>query len=160
MRLQGRFLLLLLGLSTFSPGQDASHPPSSSPQVSKSDAKKAEQLFQRALRLQADGNTSAALAAAENSRELNPEQPGYASAAEFIRQLMVSKHLERGNQMMENDRRIEAMAEFRQALVLDPSNSLAAQMLRESSGLDRPQASVALEPLGVQSEPQLDPKPG
>src|SRR5712672_188203 len=117
MRLQGWFLLLLLGSSTVSAGQDASGSAPPSRSVSKSDAKKAEQLFQRALRLQADGNTPAALTTAESSRELNPEQPAYASTAEFIRQQMVSKYLERGNQMMENDQRIEAMAEFRQALV-------------------------------------------
>src|SRR5437868_14545791 len=104
MRLQGLFFLLLFGVPVLSLAQGASSSTSPSHSASKSDAKKAEQLFQRALRLQASGNTSEALAAAESSRELNPEQPAYASTAEFIRQQMVSTHLERGNRMMESDR--------------------------------------------------------
>src|SRR4051794_2582810 len=158
MRLRAFVLVLLLGLPFVCLGQDAA--PAQPPRVRKSDANKAEQLFQRALRLQSSGKMSEALDAAEGSRELNPEVPAYASAAEFIRQQIVSRHLERGNQLLEHDRKIEAMAELRQALVLDPTNALAAQMLRESSGLDRPQPAVSLEPLGIQSEPQLDPKPG
>src|SRR3954462_12110846 len=129
MRLRAIVSVLLLGVPVVCLGQDASPTPPSPPHVSKSDANKAEQLFQRALRLQSSGKMSEALDAAEGSRELNPEVPAYASAAEFIRQQIVSRHLERGNQLLEHDRKIEAMAELRQALVLDPTNALAAQML-------------------------------
>src|SRR5205085_12578520 len=45
-------------------------------------------------------------------------------------------------------------------LVFDPANSLAEQMLRESSGIDHPQAPVALQPLSYAEQPELSPKPG
>ncbi len=170
-------MLLLLGLSTVSlstvsSGQNA--PATNTPdsatastkisqpidQPTTRDIKKAEKLFQHALRLHSSGQLSEALDTLETSRELNPAEPVYSTTEEFVRQQMVTKHLESGNQLLQEHHKIEAMAEFREALGLDPSSALAEQMLRESSGLDRPQPSVALQPLTFAPEAQLDPKPG
>jgi hypothetical protein len=72
---------------------------------------------------------------------------------------LVSKHLERGNQLAEQNRRVEASAEFREALALDPTNVFAEQRLRDTWPIAEPAKTkpVAFE---YASEPELTPRPG
>src|SRR5438067_12414778 len=107
--------ILLLGFNMACLGQ-ASPAPTPTKAVSTSNAKKAEKLFQRTGRLQSAGQLSQALDTLETSRELNPAEPLYSNAEEYVRQQIVSRHLERGNNFLERNLKIEAMAEFRQAL--------------------------------------------
>src|SRR5207248_9585017 len=53
-------------------------------------------------------------------------------ARELTRQQVVFDHLERGNAEMLKGQQIEALAEFRSALHLDPQNEFAQQRLREA----------------------------
>jgi general secretion pathway protein D len=126
----------------------------------KADIKKSAKLFKHALRLHAEaGKLPEALEALEESTALNPSEPTYATTREYVKQELVAKHLDRGNQLADQNRRVEASAEFREALALDPSNTFAEQRLRDIWPAPEPAKTtpVAFE---YASEPELTPKPG
>ena len=52
----------------------------------------------------------------------------------MTRQQVVFDHLQRGNAEMLKNRQIEALAEFRTALHLDPQNEFAQQRLQDAMG--------------------------
>ncbi|MCU1284802.1 MAG: repeat protein [Acidobacteriales bacterium] len=127
--------------------------------TSKADIKKSEKLFSRALRLHSDENKiEESFAAFEESAALNPTEVTYATTREFVRQELVSQHLKRGNALLEQNRQVEASAEFRQALALDPSNAFAEQRLQDTWGA-APQRTAA-QSVEFAGEPELAPKPG
>src|SRR5207253_769185 len=96
-------------------------------------------------------------AALVESTELNPTEVTYATTREFVRQELVSQHLQRGNAFLEQNRQVEASAEFRQALALDPSNAFAEQRLQDTWGA-APTRQVA-QPAEYAGEPELAPRP-
>jgi len=55
---------------------------------------------------------------------------GFVTAREVVRQQVVFDHLQHGNAEMLKNRQIEALAEFRSALHLDPQNEFARSACR------------------------------
>ncbi len=137
--------------------------PSAKP--SKSDIRKAESFFKRALRLQAQpentDNLTHALEALEESRELNPQEITYATTHEFVKQQLISSHMEKGDALLQRNLLVEAMGEYREALALDPNHKLAQERLRDAMIGASPQRARFL-PVATDyaSEPILQPKPG
>lgn len=130
-----------------------------------SDIRKAEASFNRALRLQAQPDTpdnlAHALDALEESKELNPLDPTYATSHEFVRQQLIASHLEKGDRLMNQSMLAEALAEFREVLALDPENTIAKGRLNSAMGAVQPQPKRPLIlPNYYASEPVLTPKPG
>src|SRR3954469_102166 len=154
--LQRAAVMLMLFLPAFCQQDSASAAKPRS--VSKSDAKKAEQTFKRAIRLQNEGRLEDAMDALSESADLNPANPDYAAAHEYVRAERVAEHMERGNQLMVQDRRDEARLEFQAALALDPQNPFAQQRLRDASTTGKPILS-ALTKWDYATEPELRPKP-
>jgi Flp pilus assembly secretin CpaC len=112
------------------------------------------------LRLHAEENKSPeALAAFEESSALNPSDVTYATTREYVRQELVAQHLERGNRLVEQNRRVEASAEFREALALDPTNAFAEQRMRDTWATT-PEKAPAVPPTEYASEQELSPRPG
>jgi len=68
--------------------------------------------------------------------------------------------LQRGNEYMLNRQQVEALAEFRTALELDPSNDFALRRMRDALGEDAPQRPIALRLLASADEIELRPRPG
>jgi general secretion pathway protein D len=139
MRLVWITTLLLAGLAAYGQGTAAPCavgntkclPTANAP--SKGDLKKAHKQFERAQKLQRDGKLDEAADAYDRAVELAPQNTEYLSAREMLRQQQVSQHLERGNQFMSAHKTVEALAEFRQALALDPHNEWALQRLQDAA---------------------------
>jgi general secretion pathway protein D len=153
-----RRLLCLLCLTLYSAGQES--PASASAPVSERDAKAAERQFNRALRLHQADQLEAATDALDSAVTFDPLDPTYATTREYVRQQRVSRHMNRGNQLMDRGQRIEAAAEFRAALELDPTNSFAEQRFKDAAGMAVVEPVHLLQPVTFAAEPQLTPKPG
>ncbi len=126
--------------------------------VAAGEMKLARDLFRRGVRLHSYGNREAALDAFQQASGLVPRNVEFAAARELERQALVLDHVQRGNRAREQGRDIEAEAEFRAALALDPQNAFAASQLQavvppapEAAALRRVAESVAV---------RLQPQPG
>ena len=69
----------------------------------------------------------------QESTALNPADVATATAREFVRQELVSEHMERGNGYMQSSKTAEALVEFQQALALDATNAYAAQRVHDAT---------------------------
>jgi general secretion pathway protein D len=98
------------------------------------DLKAARQAFSRGLKLQHAKNLDDAFSQFEEAYRLIPQNVEYRTAREMVRQQLVASHLERGNDNLQNGRQVEALADFRLALHLDPQNEFAQQRLLDAVG--------------------------
>ena len=115
-----------------SPCSDAPGAPAC--QGAASDLKAARKAFSRGLKLQHDKTLDEAFVEFEQAARLIPQNVEYLTAREMVRQQLVTAHLEKGNEDLQKGRQIEAQAEFRQALHLDPHNEFAQQRLQDAAG--------------------------
>src|SRR3954463_5496381 len=127
---------------------------------SPSDIHEAHQAFTQGLKLEGQHKLDRAFTAFGLAQQLVPANPEYTSAKEIVRQRLVMTHLERGNLFLAEKRQVEALAEFRTAVELDPSNDFAQQRLRDSLGEDAPQLSAGLRLVEESGETELFPKAG
>jgi general secretion pathway protein D len=114
-------------------------PPACAP--SKKDLRQARAAFSKALRLQQAKHNDAALDSFETAARLAPANVEYATAKELTRQQMVSEFLRKGNTELLQGHDIEALADFRGAIHLDPQNDFAQQRLRDALGESVPKTS-------------------
>src|SRR6516225_3191392 len=105
--------LLTLPCNQAAPAGSACNP-------SKEDRKKAEAAFSKALRLTKEKRNEDAYQEFDIAARLVPRNLEYLTALAVARAELVSEHLKRGNEDLDNARPIEAQAEFRGALSLDP----------------------------------------
>src|SRR6202167_2066884 len=98
------------------------------------DLKAAHQAFKRGLRLEKEQNLDQAFYEFEEAARLVPQNVEYLTAREMTRQHLVGLHLQRGNSDLTDGRQVEAMAEFRSALTLDPQNDFAQQRAFDALG--------------------------
>ncbi|MGB8011702.1 MAG: type II and III secretion system protein [Terriglobales bacterium] len=117
----------------------------------KKDLKAARRAFARGLDLQKSQNLDQALYEFEEASRLVPQNLDYVTAQEVTRQHLAGVHLEKGNNDLLNGRQVEAMAEFRTALNLDPQNEFAQQRVLDAMGpvpvhpIDAPQVVASAE---------------
>jgi len=121
------------------------------------DLKAARQAFARALKLEKSHNLDQAFYEFEEAARLVPQNVEYLTAREITRQHLAGLHLERGNSDLLDGRQVEALAEFRTALNLDPQNEFAEQRITDALG-PVPVLSAA-PPQVVASADALTPKP-
>ncbi len=105
----------------------------------KKDLKAARQAFARGLKLQKSQNDNfqnldQAFYEFEEAARLVPQNVEYLTAREITRQHLAGLHLERGNSDLLAGRQVEALAEFRTALNLDPKNEFAEQRISDALG--------------------------
>lgn len=103
------------------------------------DLKAARQAFARGLKLEKSHNENLqnldeAFYEFEEASRLVPQNVEYLTAREMTRQHLAGMHLERGNSELLKGRQVEAMAEFRTALNLDPQNEFAQQRISDAVG--------------------------
>jgi len=108
--------------------------------------KAARQAFARGLKLEKSQNLDEAFYEFEEAARLVPQNLEYLTAREMTRQHLAGLHLERGNSDLLNGRQVEALAEFRTALNLDPQNEFAQQRILDALGP---------VPVHTESPPQL-----
>ncbi len=103
------------------------------------DLKAARQAFARGLKLEKSQNDKLqsldeAFYEFEEASRLVPQNVEYLTAREMTRQHLAGMHLERGNSDLLDGRQVEALAEFRTALNLDPQNEFAQQRIVDALG--------------------------
>ena len=106
------------------------------PEPSKKDLKEAKSAFARGLKLQHSKHLDEALQEFNNAVELVPQNLQYLTTREMLRQQLVFQRMESGNARLRDGQQVEALANFRNALDLDPQNTYAQQRLRDVSGPD------------------------
>jgi general secretion pathway protein D len=99
---------------------------------SKSDRKQAHAAFSRALKLEKAKRLDQAYKEFDTAARLVPNNVSYVTALAMTREELVFNHVQQGNADLNNGREVEAQAEFRGALSLDPDNTFAQQRLQES----------------------------
>ncbi len=103
--------------------------------------KDARNAFRRGLKLQASAPEQA-YHEFDQAAQLFPRNPEYVTARELALQHLVYTHIERGNSELENGKPVEALADFRNAISLDPANQFAQERLRDALGDSAPRPSV------------------
>ena len=98
------------------------------------DLKSARQAFSRGLKQQQAKHLDRAFSEFEEASRLIPQNLEYLTAREMLRQQLVNSHLEKGNDSLMDGHQVEALGEFRQALLLDPQNEFAQQRLHDAVG--------------------------
>lgn len=94
--------------------------------------KQAKKIFTRALHASKKGDLTKALELYSDASRLAPQNPEYITARELTRQQLVFGVLDKGNRAMLEGKSIEALAAFRTAVDLDPTNEFAQQRLRDA----------------------------
>jgi general secretion pathway protein D len=144
----GNFIRLALILMTLGLAASADDHPATAPLLpcaegspgavscnpSKKEIKEAGEAFAKGLKLQREKRQDEAFESFETAARLAPKDVEYVTAREMTRQQLVFDHLTRGNAEMRDGRQIEALAEFRSALHLDPQNEFAQQRLTDALG--------------------------
>lgn len=108
---------------------------------SRQDQKAARAAFARGVKLK-DKDPDRAYEEFMHAAELAPRNVDYVTAREMSRQQLVAHHLERGNAELETGKQVEALADFRTALKLDPSNAFAQERLRDALGDSVPKTTT------------------
>ena len=124
---------------------------------SKKELKEASAAFTKGLKLQREKRQDEAFDQFETAARLAPKEVEFVTARELTRQQLVFDHLERGNDEMRQGRQIEALAEFRTALHLDPQNEFARQRLTDAMGEWAPKTSVAPQVVEASDEIRVVP---
>jgi general secretion pathway protein D len=126
---------------------------------SKEDLKKAGIAFSKAVRFTKEKRIDDAYQEFDTAARLVPRNLEYLTALAVARAGLVSEHVKRGNDDLSKGLQIEAQAEFRSALNLDPDNSFAEQRLEESLGEWAPSPSPGVRPVQYATELHVIPKP-
>ena len=123
------------------------------------DLKTAKNAFRHGLKLQ-KSQPEQAFRELDRAAQLVPRNVEYLTARELVRQQLVYSHMERGNMELENGKQVEALADFRSALGLDPANTFAQERLRDSLGDALPKTagppSVVEESAVIRLAPNLN----
>src|SRR5436190_22707477 len=120
------------------------------------DLKEAKAAFSRGLKIQPK-TPDQAFQEFEHAAQLAPRNVEYITARELSRQQLVSKYIQRGNQELEAGKQVEALADFRSAMGLDPSNQFAQQRLLDVVGDSAPKTSAPTRVVEESSELRLSP---
>src|ERR1700722_18273154 len=142
MRKLGAFLLLAgvcfaADTASTSPCSNSGGAPTCS--GSTKDLKAARQAFARGLKLEKSGTANPqdldqALYEFQEASRLVPENIEYLTAREMTREHLAGLHLQHGNADLLDGKQVEALAEFRTALNLDPQNEFAQQRINDALG--------------------------
>src|SRR5262249_24577841 len=119
---------------------------------SSQESKEAKAAFSKGLKIQPK-DPDQALREFERAANLVPRNVEYITARELARQQLVSKYILRGNEELEAGKRVEAMADFRNAMNLDSANQFAQQRLMDVIGDSAPK--VAAPPTVVEESTEI-----
>jgi hypothetical protein len=88
----------------------------------------------------------------DRATHLVPQNAEYLRARELVRQQLVFDDLHRGNAALSQGNQIEAMADFQNALLLDPQNDFAQQRVRDVTAppaMPAPASAIRVQYAGV-----------
>src|SRR5215468_7376845 len=95
--------------------------------------KEAKAAFARGLKIQ-EKSPDDAYREFERASNLVVRNVEYLTARELSKQQLVSRYIQLGNQEVEAGKQVEALADFRGAMNLDPTNQFAQQRLLDLAG--------------------------
>ncbi|MBV9623260.1 MAG: hypothetical protein JOZ14_04700 [Acidobacteria bacterium] len=121
------------------------------------DEKAARAAFARGLKMR-EKDPDEAYEEFDRAAHLVPRNLEYITAREVSRQQLITRSVDRGDRALEAGHEVEALADFRRVLKLDPANSLAEERLREALGDALPATPAA--PQVVEESPQIRLSPG
>jgi general secretion pathway protein D len=124
---------------------------------SKKEMKEAREAFSRGLKLQKT-YPDQAYEQFQHANDLVPRNVEYMTAREVARQQLVYNHIEQGNSELQSGKQIEALADFRSAVNLDPSNQFAQERMRDAIGDAAP--APAGPPVVVEQSREIQLAPG
>jgi hypothetical protein len=119
---------------------------------SKQDLKQAQSAFAHGLKLEKSAPDEA-YREFETAAQLEPRNLEYVTAREAAKQGLIYNHIQRGSLELESGRQVEALADFRAAAALDPSNQFAQQRMRDSLGDTLPETEAP--PTIVEESPEI-----
>ncbi len=119
---------------------------------SRHDLNDAKAAFVRGMKLQPSAPDQAYVEF-DRATQLVPRNLEYVTAREVARQQLVYNHIERGNSELESGKQVEALADFRSAINLDPTNQFAQQRVRDALGDSLP--TPAAPPSVVEESPEI-----
>ena len=126
---------------------------------SKKELKEARQAFSKGLKLQHQNHVDEALAQFEAAAQLVPKNIDFLTAREMARQQLIYERLQRGNVYLAQGKQVEAIADFRSALQLDPANEFAQERLRDAAGEWAPKTTSPPQVVASAEEVQVTPEP-
>ena len=126
---------------------------------SKKELKEARQAFSKGLKLQHQNHIDEALAQFEAAAQLVPKNIDFLTAREMARQQLIYECLQRGNVYLAQGKQVEAIADFRSALQLDPANEFAQERLRDAAGEWAPKTTSPPQVVASAEEVQVTPEP-
>jgi general secretion pathway protein D len=126
---------------------------------SKSDLNQARKAFSKGLKLQHENRLEEAFAQFESAAHLVPKDVDYLTAREMVRQQLVYERLLRGSAYLTQGKQVEALADFRSALQLDPQNEFAQQRLRDAAGEWAPKTTSPPQVVASAEEVRVAPEP-
>ena len=129
-------------------------------EISKQDQKRAKKIFEKGLKYQREHRNQEAFEAFEHADQLVPHDVNYSTAKELLRQQRITDHLRLGNQNLTDHHPVEALAEFRTAIQLDPTNEFALQRLKDMLGDWTPPVAVTTRVDNSADPVKLQPAPG
>lgn len=114
------------------PAVEAQAAPQKAEKPSKSEEKQAKHEFSEGMKRRKAGDLELAYEHFETASQLSPKNVEYATARELTKQQAVMEYIQRGNRAMEKGMTVEAQADYRMALHIDPENVFAEQQLKNS----------------------------
>lgn len=124
------------------------------------DSKAARKAFNQALKLQKEKREAEAFAKFREAAELDERNLEFVTAREIARQQLVFSHLQAGNTALLKNDRIQALASFRAATDLDPSNKFAMERLLQAQREPAEKPSRLLQIVEQSEEIELRPDAG
>ena len=119
---------------------------------SRHDQKEAARAFARGVKFQSK-DLDAAYQEFIHAAELAPRDVNYVTAREATREQLIAKHIEQGNIELNSGKQVQALADFRSALKLDPANEFAQERVRDALGDAAPKTTAA--PRVVEESPEI-----
>lgn len=123
---------------------------------SRHDEKDAAKAFAHGVKLQSK-NPDQAYEEFIHAAELVPRNVNYMTAREAARQQLITKHIEQGNVELNSGKQVEALADFRSALKLDPANEFAQERVHDALGDAAPKTTAV--PQVVAESPEIHIQP-
>src|SRR5215467_8070615 len=118
--------------------------------------KEAKAAFSRGLKVQ-EKSPDEAYREFERAANLAPRNVEYITARELAKQQLVSQYIQRGSHELEGGKQVEALADFRSAMNLDPTNQFAEQRLLDIAGDSGLKASAPPRVVAESTEIKLSP---
>jgi general secretion pathway protein D len=115
-------------------------------------AQSAESSFKAGVHAEAKGNFDAAYEAYKKAHEKNPADSRYLAAYLNSRLYASARHIQTGQELRDVYKLQEALAEFRRAAEVDPSNFAALQEIRRTVDLISKREAAAAQPIEAKTQ--------